>query len=142
MDDLTKFHMINCKVVSTLVSFLAKLTKTMNPITLVDQLEMQDVIQRQESTCYSAWETTRWQGTWVIDTRCKANWITTIDKIYKVLWCTWLYSLPLWSNSSITFLKSQSVIWPKHSSSVWQQNASLPNFSFIFKQPLISREDE
>jgi len=45
--------MINCKLVSTLVSFLAKLTKTMNPITL-DQLEMQDVIQRQEATCYSA----------------------------------------------------------------------------------------
>jgi len=43
--------MINYKLVSTL---LAKLTKTMNPITLVDQLEMQDVIQRQQSTCYSA----------------------------------------------------------------------------------------
>ncbi len=54
LDDFTKFQMINCKLVSTLVSLLAKLTKTMNPITLVDQLEMQDVIQRQEATCYSA----------------------------------------------------------------------------------------
>jgi hypothetical protein len=54
LDDLTKFHMINCKLFSILVSLLAKLTKTMNPVTLVDQLQMQDVIQRQESTCYSA----------------------------------------------------------------------------------------
>jgi hypothetical protein len=43
LDDLTKFHMINCKFVPTLVSILAKLTKVMNPITLVNQHEMQDV---------------------------------------------------------------------------------------------------